>query len=79
MVVDLQGMESAKKAAAEILRLTGKIDDIINNAGIMASPYHKTVDGLESQFHTNLIGHFVLIELIRSHPAKRRPSGQPDQ
>ncbi|TFK78017.1 NAD(P)-binding protein, partial [Polyporus arcularius HHB13444] len=40
------------------------IDVLVNNAGIMATPYGKTVDGIESQFGTNHIGHFLFTNLI---------------
>lgn len=36
------------------------LDLLINNAGIMAPPYAKTVDGFESQLATNHLGHFAL-------------------
>ena len=41
----------------------------------MASPQGATVDGLETQFGTNHLGHFVLVKrlvslLVRSAPAR---------
>ena len=53
-----------RKAAAEINDSVEKIDYLINNAGIMACPYRKTEDGIESQFATNHIGHFLLTNLL---------------
>lgn len=70
MVVDLQSIESAKKAAAEILQLTDNIDAIINNAGIMATLYQKIASGLESQLQTKHIGHSVIRESLRPNLAK---------
>ncbi len=39
----------------------GKIDAIIGNAGIMALPKCQQVFGIELQFFTNHIGHFLLV------------------
>jgi NAD(P)-dependent dehydrogenase (short-subunit alcohol dehydrogenase family) len=62
--VDLGSQKSVRKAAAEINAITTKIDLLINNAAIMACPYAKTEDGIESQFGTNHIGHFLLTALL---------------
>lgn len=40
------------------------IDVLVNNAGIMAVPYHLTEDGFESQFQTNHLSHFLFTNLI---------------
>jgi NAD(P)-dependent dehydrogenase (short-subunit alcohol dehydrogenase family) len=37
---------------------------IIANAGVMATPFGHTTDGFETQFGTNHLGHFVLINRI---------------
>jgi NAD(P)-dependent dehydrogenase (short-subunit alcohol dehydrogenase family) len=39
---------------------------LINNAAVTACPYSKTVDGLETQFATNRIGHFLFTDLLMS-------------
>jgi NAD(P)-dependent dehydrogenase (short-subunit alcohol dehydrogenase family) len=43
---------------------TKNIDVLINNAGVMACPYSTTVDGFETQFATNHLGHFLFTVLI---------------
>ena len=46
------------------MKCVQSIDILINNAAIMACPFAKTADGIESQFGTNHIGHFLLTNLI---------------
>src|SRR5208337_2534073 len=41
-------------------------DFIIANAGVMACPKGSTADGFETQFGTNHLGHFVLVNRITS-------------
>lgn len=61
MPILLDNIESAKQAAVEVSKalVNGKLDVLINNAGIMAVPFSKTNSGVESQLGTNHIGHFV--------------------
>jgi NAD(P)-dependent dehydrogenase (short-subunit alcohol dehydrogenase family) len=42
------------------------LDVIIANAGVMATPFGHTIDGFETQFGTNHLGHFVLVNRIAS-------------
>ncbi|KAI1112919.1 hypothetical protein F5Y14DRAFT_419997 [Nemania sp. NC0429] len=58
-------VQSSVRCAAESISATGeKIDIIINNAAIMACPWSKTQDGIESQFATNYLGPFLLTNLL---------------
>ena len=61
--VDLSELESVRKAAAAAAPL-GPIDLLVNNAGVMAPPYRRTVDGLELQMATNHFGPFLLTGLL---------------
>ncbi|TYZ68870.1 hypothetical protein PybrP1_000082 [[Pythium] brassicae (nom. inval.)] len=53
-------LESVKRFVDSFKRSHTRLDLLINNAGIMAVPYALTVDGIESQFATNHLGHFAL-------------------
>ncbi|MBV9418891.1 MAG: SDR family NAD(P)-dependent oxidoreductase [Alphaproteobacteria bacterium] len=62
--LDLASLKSVR-ACADALNKAGKpFDVIICNAGVMATPFGKTADGFETQFGTNHLGHFVLVNRI---------------
>jgi len=63
LVVDLADLSSVRRAALEAEAL-GPIDVLVNNAGVMALPYHRTVDGFEVQLATNHLGPFALTGLL---------------
>jgi NAD(P)-dependent dehydrogenase (short-subunit alcohol dehydrogenase family) len=63
VVVDLADLGSVRRAAAKAAGL-GPIDVLVNNAGVMGSPYHRTADGLEQQMATNHFGPFLLTGLL---------------
>lgn len=60
IICDLGSIDSVRACGAEANDRFDKIDLLINNAGIMATPQAATHDGFESQFGTNHLGHFVL-------------------
>jgi NAD(P)-dependent dehydrogenase (short-subunit alcohol dehydrogenase family) len=69
--LDLADLSSVRAAAESVSAL----DVLINNAGIMAVPYGKTVDGFERQFGTNHLGHaaltWLLLPALRQRPGAR--------
>lgn len=64
LVLDLSSQESVREAAEEVNALPVRIDTLINNAGVMATPYGVTKEGLEMQFAINHVGHFLFTNLI---------------
>jgi NAD(P)-dependent dehydrogenase (short-subunit alcohol dehydrogenase family) len=62
--LDLAELSSVRAFAQEFLARHERLDLLVNNAGIMAAPYRKTVDGFELQFATNHLGHFALTALL---------------
>lgn len=62
--VDLANLKSVRAAADKLLAKDEPFDVVIANAGVMATPFGKTVDGFETQFGTNHLGHFVLVNRI---------------
>jgi NAD(P)-dependent dehydrogenase (short-subunit alcohol dehydrogenase family) len=61
---DLADLKSVRSAADKLNGDGRQFDLIIANAGVMATPFEKTVDGFERQFGTNHLGHFVLVNRI---------------
>jgi NAD(P)-dependent dehydrogenase (short-subunit alcohol dehydrogenase family) len=60
LALDLMSLQSVRRAADEVLGKHQRLDVLLNNAGVMAMPYQRTVDGFESQFGTNHLAHFAL-------------------
>lgn len=62
--LDTGNLKSVRQFASAVRNKYAKIDILINNAGVMATPYHLTEDGFESQFAINYLGHFLLTHLL---------------
>ncbi|BCJ56437.1 short-chain dehydrogenase [Actinoplanes sp. NBRC 14428] len=62
--LDLTSLDSVRTAAAALRSRLGRIDLLINNAGVMYTPKRTTRDGFELQFGTNHLGHFALTGLL---------------
>jgi len=68
--LDLADLASVRACADEVIELVGQVDVVMNNAGVMAVPQGRTVDGFELQFGTNHLGHFALVGLLLPALAK---------
>ncbi len=64
IALDLADLKSVRACADQLLAKGGRFDVIIANAGVMATPFGHTADGFETQFGTNHLGHFVLVNRI---------------
>ena len=66
--LDVADLSSVNRFASE---WTGKIDVLVNNAGIMEVPFASSPDGHESQAATNYLGPFVLTNRLLPHITNR--------
>uniref|UniRef100_A0A1B6LDN3 Uncharacterized protein n=1 Tax=Graphocephala atropunctata TaxID=36148 RepID=A0A1B6LDN3_9HEMI len=62
--LDMACLDSVRAFATAVLNSRSKLNLLINNAGIMFPPYSETVDGFESQWAVNYLGHFLLCHLL---------------
>jgi NAD(P)-dependent dehydrogenase (short-subunit alcohol dehydrogenase family) len=73
--LDLADLASIRSAAADIRSAYAHVDLLINNAGVMYTPYSTTADGFETQFGVNFLGHFaltgMLIDKLTKSPGSR--------
>jgi NAD(P)-dependent dehydrogenase (short-subunit alcohol dehydrogenase family) len=60
MLLDLGDLSSVKSFADAFTKQYQRLDVLLNNAGIMATPYGTTADGFEQQIGINHLGHFAL-------------------
>ena len=75
MELDLGDLSSVQNFADSFQKKYDRLDVLLNNAGIMMTPYGLTSDGLESQMGVNHFGHFaltgLLLDRILATPASR--------
>jgi NAD(P)-dependent dehydrogenase (short-subunit alcohol dehydrogenase family) len=62
--LDLADLGSVRRGAQEVTDRVGRLDVLMNNAGVMAPPLLRTKDGFESQIGVNHLGHFALTGLL---------------
>jgi NAD(P)-dependent dehydrogenase (short-subunit alcohol dehydrogenase family) len=62
--VDLADLASVRVFCDGVLADHERLDLLIANAGVMAPPEGRTADGFETQFGTNHLGHFVLVNRL---------------
>jgi NAD(P)-dependent dehydrogenase (short-subunit alcohol dehydrogenase family) len=63
-ILDLASLDSVRAFATSTLASQPRIDLLVNNAGVMYTPFDRTAEGFEMQFGTNHLGHFLLTNLM---------------
>lgn len=75
MSLDLGNLESIKNFSESFKSKYERLDILLNNAGIMNTPYGLTKDGFEQQIGVNHLGHFALtgrlLNLLKKTPSSR--------
>ena len=62
--LDLTSLAAVRSAVKAIDAIASAIHVLMNNAGVMFTPFGRTADGFEMQFGTNHLGHFELTRLL---------------
>lgn len=75
LVIDLASQKSIRNAADEFFKIHTTLDALINNAGMSSPTRQESVDGIELTFATNVIGYFLLTNLLLD-ALKRAPAGR---
>lgn len=77
IVLNLASQKSIKLAASKIQALVDRIDVLINNAGMMTLERESTEEGIEIQFGTNHIGHFLFTNLLMTQLKNAAKASEP--
>lgn len=62
--LELTSLVAIRSAAKAISAIAPEIHVLMNNAGVMFTPFGRTTDGFEMQFGTNHLGHFEVTRLL---------------
>ncbi|CAM6088836.1 unnamed protein product [Calypogeia fissa] len=73
--IDLASLESVRTAAKEFLALNVPLNVLVCNAGIVSAAVEYSVDGIEMDFATNYLGHFLLTSLLLDKMKEANESG----
>jgi len=74
LMVDLTSLDSVREFALEFRRKYGRLDVLVNNAGLYKKDRVMTGDGFETQFQTNHLGPFLLTNLLLDLLQKSAPA-----
>jgi NAD(P)-dependent dehydrogenase (short-subunit alcohol dehydrogenase family) len=62
--IDLASLNSIREFARQFFKKYGGLDVLINNAGVYCHTHQKTQDGFERTIGINLLGHFLLTNML---------------
>lgn len=64
LVADLSSLDQIRRAADEYRSRFGRLDVLVNNAGVLRMRRELTADGYEAMFAVNHLAHFLLTALL---------------
>ena len=64
VVLDLASIASIRAGVEQIVAEYPRVDLLVNNGGVMMTPFQHTADGFELQIGVNHLGHFALTGLL---------------
>jgi len=74
MTADLSSLAQVRSLAGDVLARHGRLDVLVNNAGVISPRRRLTADGLETTFATNHLGPFLLTSLLRGLLERSAPA-----
>lgn len=72
LIIDLSSQQSIRTAARDFLQNHPALDVLVNNAGVGLPQRQQSVDGIELTFATNVLGYFLLTNLLLDPLRKAR-------
>jgi len=74
MTADLSSLAQVRRLAGDVMGRHGRLDVLVNNAGVISPRRRLTDDGLETTFATNHLGPFLLTSLLRELLERSAPA-----
>jgi retinol dehydrogenase-12 len=74
MTADLSSLAQVRQLAAQVVARFGRLDVLVNNAGVISLRRQLTADGLEITFATNHLGPFLLTSMLRGLLERSAPA-----
>ena len=79
MTADLSSLAQVRRLAEDVTGRHGRLDVLVNNAGVISPRRQLTADGLETTFATNHLGPFLLTGLLRGLLERSAPARYGDR